>query len=101
MNECSTVSHPITNKSPMAAILSTLMRGLLGIAATIVLVGVVWSVYANRAPIISAGEFMIGMFTTREQHRTAPATGVAREPSVPAVSAPAPAPSDTTTETTH
>jgi hypothetical protein len=71
----------------MAALLTTLLRGLLGIVATIVVVAVAWSLYANRAPLVSAGEFVIGVFSPRndDQPRDAqrPATP-ADAPSAPA-----------------
>lgn len=65
----------------MTAILTTLMRGLLGVAATVVLVAVVWSVYANRAPLIAAGEFVVGVFSPREQSTpAAPSTDAGEAP---------------------
>lgn len=61
--------NPVSSGSNMAALFNTFLRGLLGIAATIVMVAVVWSVYANRAPLIRAGELVIGVFTPRDEQR--------------------------------
>jgi hypothetical protein len=74
----------------MTAILTTLMRGLLGVVATIVLVAAVWSVYANRAPLITTAQFVIGVFTPHEEPATAPAADTSAA-ARPGEAAPAPA----------
>jgi hypothetical protein len=71
----------------MAALLTTLLRGLLGIVATIVVVAATWSLYANRAPLISAGEFVIGVFSPRDESQP----GNAQQPAAPADAPSAPA----------
>jgi hypothetical protein len=71
----------------MAALLTTLLRGLLGVVATIVVVAVAWSVYANRAPLVSAGEFVIGVFSSRDESQPHDA----QRPAAPADAPSAPA----------
>lgn len=46
----------------MASVISTLFRGLLGVAATIAVVAIAWTVYINRASVIASVEPVMGVF---------------------------------------
>ena len=68
----------------MGSVLSTMMRGMLGVVATVFVVAVVWTLYLKRDAVIAASEPVVDLVleqqstteegTTTESSAVAPAT---------------------------
>jgi hypothetical protein len=75
----------------MASVFSTLLRGLLGVIATIAVVAIAWTLYINRTSVIASVEPVVGMFH-RQQDATPPVARHETAPAPAATPADAPAP---------
>jgi hypothetical protein len=65
----------------MATPLSTLLRGLVGVAATVLLVVIAWTLYVQRDSVAQVATPLVGLVKPRgpdpEQEPAAPSTGTA------------------------
>ena len=50
----------------MGSVLSTMMRGMLGVVATVFVVAVVWTLYLKRDAVIAASEPVVDLVLERQ-----------------------------------
>lgn len=81
----------------MAAVFPTMLRGMVGIAAAVLVVALAWTLYINREHVADAGEPVIELISnvtdsTAEEAAAKDDAVTAAPPADSATAAPAPAP---------